>query len=405
MSKNIHLAIDANEANIKNRVGSNVYAFEIIKAMYHIAQRTSHNTHQKIKITILLSTPPINDLPPENDNWHYQVIGPKPFWTQFALPIHLYLNKKKYDVYFTPGHYAARISSVPYVSSVMDTAYLDYPDQFRKNDLLQLRDWTKYSVENASKVIAISQSTKDDVINHYGKKDEDVVIAYPSLTENNKNISKSVTKRFFKKHNIGDNYILYLGTLQPRKNLLRLIAGFEGLVRKVESEKVTKQQRSKVSKKQSKTDDDLQLVIAGKIGWLADPILDRIANSPFSNQIILTDFVSEAEKRVLYEHAQASTLVGLYEGFGMPPLESMSYGVIPVVSNTTSLPEVVGDGGILVNPENAKDITEGFYQAINLKAKEKAKYRRNMRKQLKKFSWEKSADTILNTLIELASST
>lgn len=398
--KSIHVAIDGNEANVVNRVGSNVYAFEILKSLAKLCQ-----DKPEIQVTVLLTQPPLPDLPQAHSRWQYQVIGPQPFWTQWALPIHLFLHQKKYQAYFTPGHYAARISAVPYISTVMDTAYLDFPEQFRKNDYLQLKNWTEYSVKKAAKVIAISEATKQDVAKHYHKSKKEIVVAYPALQTEKYNISAKTKKSFFKKHSIGENYILYLGTLQPRKNLVRLIEAFESTVRSQASSK-TKQLKQKLhARSNSKTNSGkLQLVIAGKVGWLAQDILDRIKQSPFKDQIILTDFVSEKEKQLLYESASVLALVGLYEGFGMPPLEAMSYGVISVVSNTTSLPEVVGDAGLTVDPYSVPEIFEGLKTAITMTATKKAQYRKAMRQQLKKFSWKKSAQIILDELIQLAES-
>lgn len=398
MKNQIHIAIDGNEANIPNRVGSNVYAYQVIKQLEEITR-----AKQNISFTILLSQPPITDMPTERPGWVYKEVTPYPFWTQIGLPIHLYFHQDTYDVYFNPGHYAARISSVPYVTSVMDVSYLIFPQQFKKRDLVQLTNWTKYSVKNAQKIIAISQSTKKDVIKHYKRKSQDIVVAYPALTENNAQPSPSVKTAFFKKHGIGKNYIFYLGTLQPRKNLLRLIEAFESTVRYFESQKSGTPIKGLGGRRtKSKQFDGLQLVIAGKIGWLADDLLHRVKSSPFVDRIVLTNYVSETEKKMLYQKALCSVLVGLYEGFGIPPLESMSHGIIPVVSKTTSLPEVVGEAGILVNPESVLSIAKGLKKAITLNAKQKALYRRKMKKQLKKFDWKETAQIILDTLMEVA---
>ena len=117
----LHSAIDGNEANVESRVGSNVYAFELLQAL---EEKTRDNP--TIAVTVLLSSPAKSFLPVERQGWKYQVVGPQKFWTQWALPLHLFAKRKQYDIFFTPGHYAPRIASIPYVSSVMDTTYLDY---------------------------------------------------------------------------------------------------------------------------------------------------------------------------------------------------------------------------------------------------------------------------------------
>ncbi len=381
--KTIRIAIDANEANVQHRVGSNVYAFELIKAIYQLTK-----ADESLDFTILLSSEPIADLPIQRAGWKYKIIKPTFLWTQFAEPIYLFLNRRKIDILFTPGHYAPRCCVVPYVSSIMDLAYLNFPEQFNENDLVQLKHWTKYSAKKAHKVIAISEFTKADIMRHYQKKSEDVVVAYPAIT-NTIPASAVTTKNFFGKFKIKKPYFLFLGTIQPRKNLIRVVEAYEQLCRRLSSQQFKKVQKINLLP---------QLVIAGKIGWLADPIIDRIKRSSFCERIILTGYIADDIKPALYAGATASLLLGLHEGFGIPPLESLYYDCVPIVSNTTSLPEVVGEAGFQVNPYDIKKIVIAMEKAFKLSVKNKAIYKRKGKKQLKKFSWQKSAQTVLLTL-------
>lgn len=394
MSKIINIAIDGNEANVQNRVGSNVYAFEIIKQLEIISRENN-----ELNFTILLSNPPLNHFPEVRKNWNYKVITPRKLWTQWALPIHLFFHQKKYHILFTPGHYAPRISSIPYVSSVMDLAFLEFPDQFQKNDLLQLTDWTKYSVKNAKKIIAISEFTKEKVVEKYEKKPQDVVVAYPDFVLED-GATKSTFKKFLKDHKIKQPYFLYLGTLQPRKNLIKLIEAFEIFSRSLASQQL----RSKKKSNQSNKNDNIQpqLVIGGKIGWLADDIIKRISASSFNKHIISTGYVPDDLKKPLYKNADCSILIGLYEGFGIPPLESLSVGTIPIVSQNSSLPEVVGEAGIQVNPNNVQSIAKGMLDVWNMTNNKKVFYQRKAKAQVKKFSWKNSAQIVLDTLIDVA---
>ncbi len=387
----LRIAIDGNEANVKNRVGSNVYAFELLTALEQLTQN-----RDEIKVTVLLAEPALSDLPKTRAGWSYLVVTPQPLWTQFALPVHLFLHKEDYDVLFTPGHYAPRLSSVPYVSSVMDLAYLKFPDQFKEKDRAQLRDWTAYSVKHARKVVAISQATKKDVIEHYHRSPQDVVVAYPAMSSALPPAATVREKAFFRKLGLKNPLIVYVGTFQPRKNLIRLIEAYEQVCRRIAASEV----RAKTSR--SKASIGLpQLVLAGKVGWLSDEVFQRVEDSVFRNKIILPGFVTEAQKYALLKAADCSVLVGLYEGFGIPPLESLSVGTIPIVSQTSSLPEVVGKAGILVDPENVADIADGLYRALTVTAKDKAKFRVLARAQVKRFSWEQSAEVVLQTLEEV----
>lgn len=132
--------------------------------------------------------------------------------------------------------------------------------------------------------------------------------------------------------------------------------------------------------------------------WLADDILQRIQKSSVKDRIILTGYVTEQEKTALYQECIANILIGVYEGFGIPPLEAMSYGSLPIVSNTSSLPEVVGEAGIQVNPENIEEIANGIRRVLELPAKERAKLLKKGRQQVKKFSWLAAAEVVLNAV-------
>lgn len=384
-----NFAFDANEANVTNRVGSNVYAFEIMREFYKLSKNRTD-----ISWTVLLSQPPIKDFPKETDKWRYLVVGPKKFWTQWALPIHLFKNR--YDLLYTPGHYAPRFSPVPYISTVMDLAYIEYPDQFTGLDAFQLKHWTKYSVENAQKVITISKFSKQEIIKHYGKKPKNIEVAYPSFSLKDK-YSKLRWRSFIKKNGINlDNYFLYLGTIQPRKNLENLIEAFEIFSRRLAAKKVKGAKAKKITKKNP------QLVIAGKTGWLADSVLKRIEKSPIRRQIILTGFVDDSLKKPLYEHAKASFLVGLYEGFGIPPLESLSVGNPAVVANNSSLPEAVGNVGFKVDAKKPEDIAETMEKTWKLSPLRRKAMDRKAKKHLKKFSWKKTGKQIFDIILSTA---
>lgn len=399
----IKIAIDGNEANVAHPVGSNVYAQEILKALEKATQVATKD-HQQIDCTVLLSGPTSSALPPARDYWRYEQVSPAGFFTQYGLPMYLFRHRREFDVFFTPGHYAPRACPIKYVSSVMDTGYLTFPDHFKKKDLLQLTNWTEYSVKHAQKIVAISQATKKDVVKHYQKDPTDIVVAYPSLPPAASNTKDVLPKsKLNSRFDVSDDYIVYIGTLQPRKNIINLIEAFERVTRTLESQKINQKTKLRSKHRSSKGPvDSLQLVLAGKAGWLADPILTRIARSPFTDRIITPGFVSELEKRSLLKHACCSALVGLHEGFGIPALESMAVRTIPVVSKTSSLPEVVGKAGILVDPTSVISIANGLQKAVLLTTAGQRTYTRHMLSQVRSFSWEKSAAIILEHLVEIA---
>lgn len=386
--KLLHFAFDGNEANVTSRVGSNVYAFEVLKQLYDLTK-----TKPYLKWTILLATPPVKDFPAENLNWRYQVIGPKKFWTQWALPLHLFKNSGNYDLLYTPGHYAPRFSPIPYVSTIMDLAFLEFPEQFTGLDAFQLKHWTAYSAKAAKKIITISNFSKQEIIKHYGIPAEKIKVAYPAIAINQQ-YSKLRWKSFIKNNQLDLNhYFLYLGTIQPRKNLVTLIEAFEIFNHKLAASKVKSAQAKKLNT------DQPQLVIAGKTGWLAESVLQRIAKSPIKDQIVLTGFVDDSLKKPLYEHAKASFLIGLYEGFGIPPLESLAVGTPAVVANNSSLPEAVGEAGFKVPAQEPNKIADTMLELWTLPNLRKNVLLRKMKKHLKNFSWSITGQTIFETLL------
>ncbi len=398
----LRIAIDGNEANVANRVGSNVFAFEIIQ---EIERQTRLNT--AISLTVLLSQPPLPDMPIARNGFEYLVVSPARLWTQWALPIHLFWRKQDYDVLFTPGHYAPRFSSIPYISSVMDLAFLKFPDDFKKSDQLQLTAWTDYSVKRATKVLAISEFTKKEIVKLYGKPQAEVEVIYPSVALAEKYSYKQF-ERFLRNHQITGPYILSMGTIQPRKNLIRLIEAFENVAIDLPQnpalprplhDMIRPVRRALVGKsKTSANNSPLKLVLAGKVGWLADEIIQKINQSPLKDQIVLAGFVPDELKLPLYQHAVCSTMISPYEGFGIPALEAQVSGGIALVANASSLPEVVGEAGILVNPINTGSIANGLLQALHLNVRERSRLIRLGKQHAKQFSWQVSAQKILAAL-------
>lgn len=374
----IIIGIDGNEANIKNRVGSNVYAFQILENIWRIRKND-------LKFKIFLKDSPLSDLPRETQWWQYKVLGPGFLWTQWRLP--LALRKEKLDVFFSPGHYGPSFSPVPLVVSVLDVSYLRFPSQFRLQDLWQLRILTKRSVSQASRILTISQASKNDIMEYYGVDSDRIIVTYPGLNSkfqmtNFKSIPNDKFQMIKNKYKISGDYFIFVGTLQPRKNLIRLIEAFEGL-----------------------KDKDLQLVIVGKKGWLYEEIFEKVKDLGLEKQVIFTGFVPDEELPYLIKGAIALILVSLYEGFGLPVAEAMSLGVPVVTSNVSSLPEIAGKAGILVDPYKIEEIAQGMEEVIDLYRNKPEEYKKMVEKgleQAKKFSWEKCAQETLKVLKEAA---
>lgn len=358
------IGIDGNEANQDTRVGVGRYGLELL-LQFHNFQIPN------IKFQIYLKDKPRNHMPGIQDGWEYKIVGPRVLWTQIGLPISLFLHKKRPDVFFTPTHYAPRFCPMPSVISVMDTSYLLYPEMFRKKDLYKLKSWTSYSVNNAAKILTISKSTRADIIKVYKVNPERVVATYPGIDM----ITRQEDNKILIKHGIRSGYILYVGTLQPRKNLVRLIESFDLL-----------------------EDKSLQLIIVGKKGWLFDEIFARVKELKLESRVIFTGFVPDEDLITFYTGAKLLVLVSLYEGFGLPALEAMSYGKPVVVSNVSSLPEIVGEAGILVDPNDSASIALGIAKVLSMTDLDYNKLSDLSKLQANKFNWETTAKETLEVL-------
>lgn len=366
MSKNnqpIRIGIDVNEANVVNKVGSNEYAFEIIKTLHEIDQTNTY--------TLYSSGPIRPEMPKPRKNWQYKVIPPARLWTQWRLPMELLRHKDSLDVFYSPGHYAPRFSPVPTVVTIMDLAYLYFPEFFLKKDAYQLNSWSKYSIRNACHIITISQNTKKDIIHNYQIESAKITIAYPGF-------SQKKSKIISQKSNLNSPYILFVGTIQPRKNLVRLIKAFELM------------------------QSDHRLIFAGKQGWMSDEVYQAIESSSKKSYIKLLGFVPDSELPALYNQSDCVVMPGLYEGFGMPALEAIKHQAIPVIANTGSLPEVVGEDAIMFDPYSIDSILDALQKAVQLTKSQKNNLIEKYTKNITKFNWTDSANKIVEVLREVA---
>lgn len=364
------LAIDGYEANSDQRVGIGRYAFELIDRIAHLQAEAASSYFDMV--VVYVPDPPGTHMPKENARFRYRVAGPKRLWTFFGLPLALMMSRPKPDVVFSPTHYIPRWIRTPRVMAIMDVSYLSYPELFKASDLHKLVNWTAYSVNAAHTVITISEFSKHAIIEAYHVPSDRVVVAYPALPDWHEKLtmSKSTTS-----NSATSKYILAVGTLQPRKNFARLIEAFSTL-----------------------HDTDISLVIVGKKGWLYEDILAAPKKFGVEGRVKFLDFVPDSELPRLYTDATCFVLPSLYEGFGLPVLEAMSYGIPVVVSDTSSLPEIAGDAGIYVDPTSVVSIAAGITLAISeTGAKRQARITEG-KKRVGMFTWDKAAKQVMDTL-------
>jgi len=359
----MNIGIDGNEANSKTRVGVGQYAFNLLLEL--------NRQNKDDNYFIYLKNLPQSDLPPENDHWHYLVFGPKFLWTKIALPLRLIFSKNKLNLFYSPSHYSPLFSLVPTIPTIHDIGYLKYKDQFTKKDLYQLVNWTESSLKHAKHVVAVSQFTKNELINTYQIPPEKITVIYNGVGSPIKT-TPTISKQVLDKFKIVNPYFLAVGTLKPNKNYPFLIKAFSNFLKK---------------------HPDYQLVIAGKKGWLFEEIDNIIKKLNLANQIVFTDYISETEKWALYENAISLVIPSTYEGFGIPAIESQKVSTPVIASDIPSLREVLHDSAIYINPEKPASLLSAFEKIID--KNERQNLIDKSLTQADKFTWENSAKNLI----------
>lgn len=372
------IGIDGNEANVEKRVGVNQYAFEILWGLYHL----ENEWKEKHKVIVYLKKSPRADLPSEKKHWRYRIISGGRVWIITKLMPHLFLTKERPNVFFSPSHYLPLLTPMPKVCTIHDLGYLKFSEQFKKYDFWQLKYWSAISIFVSKYIIAISDATKRDIVRHYPFASKKIVVTHHGYNKSrfNNKISSHDVRRVRKKYSIEGDYVLFLGTLKPSKNIEGLIEAFNLL------------------KTKEKIDKKVKLVIAGKKGWLYKSIFRKVKELNLGKRIVFTDFVDENDKPALIYGAKAFVLPSFWEGFGMDVLNAMACGTPVVISQVASLPEVAGDAGIYVNPDRKESIAKGIEKILNMGKVEYNKLVKKGFRQAEKFSWHKTARKTLEIL-------
>jgi glycosyltransferase involved in cell wall biosynthesis len=278
------------------------------------------------------------------------------------------------DIFYSPHiNFSSFSSKSKNIITIHDLSFLRYPEFFskRKNFWHQAIN-IKKNIKKFNKIIAVSHNTKNDIIELLNVSPEKIEVVYPGLPEFS--FSKIFSGDYLeKKYNINREYLLYLGTIEPRKNISGLISAYNLL---------------------RENGYDFLLVLAGAWGWKTDEIRKKWKSSPYKDDIRFISYVDDEAKPLLYEKAKLFVYPSFYEGFGFPPLEAMSFSLPVIASNVSSLPEVLGDGALLVNPDKPQEI----YLAIKNVLMDES-LRQNLIKKgqarVAEFNWGKTSEEYL----------
>lgn len=354
------IGIDASRASTRQKTGTEIYSYNLIKNLASIDQRNKYvlYTNRALKFDFLLPR-----------NFKVKIMSFPRFWTQIRLAWEMLVNQP--DILFIPAHTIPWIHPKNTVVTIHGLEYEYFSKAYSKFNLWHLRKTTRLAVKWAKKIITVSENTKRDLIKFYGAKDDQVKVihlGYRKLTVKDRKLK------------IKKPYFLFVGRLEKRKNLIRIIKAFAEL----------------------KKDKEIphQLILAGKPGYGYEQIKCSIKDLGLENEIILPGYISDDDLPYLLKKADIFLYPSLYEGFGMPILEAMSFGIPVITSNISSMPEIAGKAALLVNPKNSEEIAKAIWQIlINKKLKENLI--KKGREQIKKFSWEKCARETLELLESL----
>ncbi len=368
------IGIDASRLAASQRTGTENYAFQITGGLLKLAS-------QQHRFILYFNKPPSSEI-----RHHFELCGRVEFkviplprlWTHLRLSRELVQHPPQR--LFVPAHVLPVFHPGSSVVTVHDLGYLYYPDSHTANSRRYLELSTRFSARQARRIIAISQATRLDLNRHYGISDEKIEVVYHGYDQQRFHpvedpvMGQAVRAR----HGLGPGrFLLYVGTLQPRKNLLRLLAAFEAI-------------------KDEPEFNDVQLVLGGKPGWLSQPIIERAERWP--GRVILAGYVPDTDLPALLNAASAFVFPSLYEGFGMPVLEALACGCPVVCSNSSSLPEVAGTAALYHHPLDTGALVACLRQVLT-RPELAAQLRRQGPLQAAGFSWERCVEQTWQVLM------
>jgi glycosyltransferase involved in cell wall biosynthesis len=371
------IGIDASRAARPERTGTENYAFHLIRQL--LAQDTPHHYR------LYFSQPPPAGL--FDSRAEARVIRMPRLWTHLGLGAEILLRPP--DLLFVPAHVLPLAHPRHNVVTIHDLGYRYFPEAHTTAQRRYLEWSTRFAVRSSTRLIAVSQVTKDDLVNFYDADARKVTVvqhgvsneANPKLQNTQSQTKNQVTifnnpvlARVAERLGLPQRYIIAIGTVQPRKNYGRLIGAFAslGLPR-----------------------SETALVIVGRPGWNSAAIEAQAAQAG----VILAGHVSEDENAALLAGASAYALPSLYEGFGMPILEAQAAGVPVITSNTSSCPEVAGDGALLVDPLDTTAIARAIRRVLDDEPLRRTLIDSGFANAAK-FSWERCARETLSVLEE-----
>lgn len=295
------------------------------------------------------------------------------------------------DIVFLPNIIFGSVSNeAKLLATIHDLSFERFPETFSwKRRLWHIFINPKKICRRAQKIIAVSDSTKNDLEALYGIEPKKIEVILSGISEDFMPVSRNDRKliEVKERYNLPYKFILFLGTIEPRKNIAALIHAFDSF-------------KNFASAKKDDQFAKLKLVVAGQKGWLGEKIDREIERAKYKKDIMVINFVPVADKLFLLNLATLFVYPSVFEGFGFPPLEAMKCGVPVITSNNSSLPEVVGDGGIMVNFDKPDEIEKAMREILE-NPDLHARLKESGIKKANEFNWQKTAKKFLDTVKSL----
>ena len=404
------IGIDASRAFVKDKTGTENYSYELIREILKLPEARKHTFRLYVRGGVgqikefvervregsgfeakASKTDP--GLETVEINW-------KRLWTQGGLALELW--RRPVDVLWVPAHTlpVVRRGKMKTVVTIHGLEYEYLPEFYDWRKKWFLNKSTEYAVRFADKIIAVSEWTKSQLVDRLQADSDKIEVVHEGIGKrfvaNRGKLSKKHERFVRQKYGLHKNYILFLGTIQPRKNLVRLIEAFSMMTS--ESSELALRDRSDASSElEVRNSASIQLVIAGKEGWMAEEIYEAPKKYGVEDKVKFIGRVAETDLPAVYQMADLFVWPSLMEGFGLPVLEAMQMGVPVVTSDRGALPEVTGEAGLQIDPENVRELAEAIELVLNSQELRDGLVEKGY-KQVKKFSWYKAAKETLAVL-------
>lgn len=387
----MQIGFDGSRAFVSDRTGTENYSYQLLK---HLALIDSENNY-------IVFLRPGNIVKKEEwpNNFQFTIINFRFLWTQTGLSLETF--KQPLDLLFVPAHTLPLIRrpSLKTIMVVHDLGAEYLPKTHQLKQRFYLDFIAKFQLKNATKLIAVSNATKKDLISKANIPENKIEVIYEGIDKDffrpcNIDLLSNILNKFDIEN---QKYFLFVGSIQPRKNLARLIEAF-GLYCHSGELATPESSRSRI-RKTYQHHNKLKLVIAGGEGWLSDEIYAQPKQVGIENQVKFLGRISDEDLPGLYQGAIALTFPSLFEGFGLPILEAFACNCPVLTSKISSMPEIAGQAAILVDPYDIKDIAAGL--ELISKPEVRKKLMADGQKQLTNFSWHKCAQETLKLINEI----